>query len=77
MVSICLKEADFGLADLALITDAGFGEGAAGERLWKATPFGCDDATPPLEEAAPEAAGGGGAKDRERPLDPRRSRASS
>ena len=82
LVSICLKEADFGLADLALITDAGFGDGAAEAAPRKTAPFGCEEATAVAAEgvAVPEMAptgGAGGAKERARPLDPRRRRASS
>ena len=65
-----------GLADLALMTDSGFGEGAAEPR--NMAPFGCEDETAlvgPAEAAA--GGGGGGAKERARPLDPSKRRASS
>ena len=51
--SICLNEADLGLADRALMTDVGLGEGAAAAgRPCKAAPLGCEAVTPPPLEGA-------------------------
>ena len=53
MESICLNEADLGLADRALMTDVGLGEGAvAAGRPCKAAPLGCEAVTPPPLEGA-------------------------